>query len=77
MKKIIQETEEQKRQKEVVEEIARNISSLAKSVSALLGGQLSRRAIVTLLAQSSGQYKNTVEDVLSAIENLEKDWLNK
>lgn len=77
MKKVIQETEEQKRQKEVIEEIAKNISSLAKSVSALLGGQLSRKAIVTLLAQSSGQYKNTVEDVLSAIENLEKDWLNK
>ena len=77
MSKEINETEEQKKQREIVEEIAKNISFLAKSVHALLNGQLNRRAITTLLVSTTRQPYKTVTMVLNALENLEKDWLNK
>jgi len=60
----------------MVEKIAKNISSLARSVESLLNGSLKRKALVILLAASSGQTKSAVEEVLKALENLEKDWLN-
>lgn len=77
MAKEINETEEQKKQRENIETIAKNISSLAKSVHALLNGQLNRKALLTLLASSSGQSKSVVSDVLDSLENLEKEWINK
>ena len=71
------ETEEQKRNREVVEGIAKNISSLCRAVVALLNGPLKKKAIIVLLAQSAQLPQNKVEEVLKAIENLETDWLNK
>lgn len=69
------ETEEQKRNRETIESIARNIASLAKAVASLLNGPLKRRALVILLASSSGESQRMVEAVLVALGNLEKDWL--
>lgn len=76
-KKIIPETEEQKRNRELIESIAGNIASLAKAVAALLGGPLKKKALVILLANTSGQSQVSVEAVLKALETLEADWLNK
>ena len=76
-KKQIVETEEQKRNREIVESIAGNIASLAKAVSALLNGPLKKKAILVLLAQSSGLSQERVGFVLKALEDLEADWLNK
>lgn len=69
------ETEEQKRNREIVEAIAGNIASLAKAVTALLKGPLNKKAIRVLLAQSSGLSQERVGFVLAALENLEADWL--
>lgn len=71
------ETPEQKAYRELVESIAGNIAQLAKGVAALLNGPLKKRALVLLLASSSGCSQRQVEDVLKALENLEADWLNK
>ena len=71
------ETEEQKLHREIIEKIAGNISSLAKSVSSLLNGPLNRKALIILLAHSSSNTQRAVEEILKALENLEKDWLNK
>lgn len=76
-KKEIIETEEQRRNREIIESIAGNISSLCHAVKKLLNGPLNRRALVVLLAQSSQLPQNKVEQVLKAIENLDSDWLNK
>lgn len=75
-KKII-ETEEQKRNREMVESIANNIASLTKAVESLLNGPLKRRALVILLANSSGQTQLAVEQILKALESMRGDWLNK
>lgn len=75
--KTIQETPEQKAYREVVEKIAGNIGALAKAVTALLNGPLKKRAIIKLLASSSGNSERVVEDVLKALETMEADWLNK
>ena len=77
MKKQTIETEEQKKNREVVEGIATNISNLARAVHSLINGSLKRRALVILLAQSSQVPQNKVEQVLKALEDLETDWLNK
>ena len=71
------ETEEQKRNREMVESIGKNIASLAKAVQSLLNGPLKKRALVVLLASSSQLSQEKVEVVLKALENLEADWLNK
>lgn len=70
------ETDEQKRNRETVETIAKNIAALAKAVEALLNGPLKRKALVILLANASGQSMRTVELILIALTDLEKDWLN-
>lgn len=69
------ETEEQKRNRETVESIARNISSLAKAVGSLLNGPLKKRTLVVLLASSSQVSQRQVEEVLNALASMEKDWL--
>lgn len=76
-KKQINETPEEKQYRETVETIAGNISKLARAVTALLEeGPLKKKAIVILLANSSGNTQSTVTQVLDAISNLESDWLN-
>lgn len=69
------ETEDQKKYRELVESIAGNIASLANSVTALLNGPVKKRAIVLLLASSSGQSQHNVEQILKALESLKADWL--
>ena len=71
------ETPEQKQYRETVEKIADNISKLSKAVVAMLNGPLNKKAIVRLLAASSGVPMNQVEAVIKSLEDLEKDWLNK
>lgn len=61
--------------REAVEKIAGHISNLARAVSSLLKGPLNRRALIILLASSSGEPQVKVESVLKALETLEKDWL--
>lgn len=69
------ETPEQKRNRETTESIASNIGKLADTVSALLKGPLNRKALLLLLANSSGMSKGQVDTVLVAVENLGKDFL--
>lgn len=71
------ETAEQKQQREMVEGIAENLTDLANSVKALLTGKLNRKAIVILLAQASGENQSTVNRILDAVSNLERDWVRK
>lgn len=71
------ESEAERQYRETVEKIAGNIASLAKAVGALLNGPLKKRAIIKLLASSSGQSERVVEDVLKALETLQSDWLNR
>ncbi len=74
---MIKETPEQKANRETIERIASNIAALAKAVGSLLNGPLKKKALVVLLASSSGLPQKTVEAVLKALEDLESDWLNK
>lgn len=69
------ETEEQKRNRLAVESIASNIANLAKSVNALLGGPLRKKTLLVLLANSTGFPQSTVDRVLVALSEMEKDWL--
>ncbi len=71
------ETPEQKQYRESVEKIAKNISTLARAVEELLDGPLKRKTLIVLLANSSGLGQGSVDCVLSALANIEKDWLNK
>ena len=76
-KKQVQETEEQKRNREIVEGIAGNITTLAKAVASLINGPLKKKALIVLLASSSRLPQAQIERVLKALEDLESDWLNK
>lgn len=69
------ETDEAKRNREVIEGIANNIASLSRAVAALLNGPLKKRALIVLLASSARMPQGQIEEVLKALENLEKDWL--
>ena len=73
--KVTVETEEAKRARETTESIARNIQALAKSVNAVIGGPLKRRTLLVLLANSAGMTQSAVDAVLTALADLEKDWL--
>lgn len=61
--------------RELTESIAKNLYDLATSVNALLNGPLKKRALLVLLANSTGMSQVQVNNVLTALENLEKDWL--
>lgn len=76
-KQPVVETEAQRQYREAVEKIAGNIAALAKGVSALLDGPLNKKALIILLANSSGQSQKSTEAVIGALQSLEKDWLNK
>ena len=69
------ETEEEKRAREMVEEIACNIAKLSRQVSAILDGRLKKKSIVLLLVHSSGLRQWEVEKVLDAIVDMEKTHL--
>jgi hypothetical protein len=69
------ESPEEKQYRENVEAIAKNIGVLARAVGQLLDGPLNKKALVILLAQSSGQSQKAVTEVLDALQSLEKDWL--
>jgi hypothetical protein len=68
-------TPEEKRYRDNVEEIACNIAKLSRQVTALLDGRLSRKAVLLLLANSSGHSQSTINDVLTAITNMEANFL--
>lgn len=76
-KQAVTETDEQRRNREAVESIARNISSLARAVAALLGGPLNKKALLVLLSSSSGMPQSAVGRVLDALKEMESDWLRK
>ena len=70
-------TEEERKAKEVVDTIATEIAKLSRQVSALLSGRLNRKAIITLLVSSTKLPQKTVDNVLTAIEQLEPTYLKK
>lgn len=74
---MAKETEEEKKAREMVEEIASNIAMLSRQVSAILGGRLKREAVVTLLVHSTKMSRREVDTVLGALVDLEKDTLKK
>lgn len=69
------ETDDQKKAREVVEDIASNIARLSRQVNDILGGRLKRETVVVLLMYSTKLPKYQIEAVLSAIEKLEKNYL--
>jgi len=70
------QSEEHKANRELVEGIARNISALSDAADALLHGKLKRRAIVILLAHSAGLPQRQVDQVLTALVEMRKEWVN-
>lgn len=74
---MAKETEEEIKNREMIEEIATNIAQLNRSVSALLTGRLKKKSLVILLAHSAQLPHRTVEAVLNSIASLERDHLNK
>ncbi len=58
-----------------VEEIANHIQTLSQAVKVLLSGRLKTKTVVTLLAYSTQMPRSTVEAVLAAIGDMEKDHL--
>ena len=66
------ETDEEKKSREMVEDIATNIAQLSRSVSALLGGRLRKETIVILLAHSTKLPQYNVAKVLDALASMEK-----
>lgn len=73
----LKQIEEEKRAKEMVENIACEISKLSRSVYALLNGRLNRKAIVLLLVGSTGLTQSNIGMVLDAIAGLEDKYINK
>ena len=69
------ETIEERQYREMVEGIATGIAKLSRQVDALLTGRLKRKTIIVLLAKSSGYPQNTVDNILSAIQSMEKTYL--
>lgn len=70
------ETEEEKKGREVVEQIAKNIEDLASGVRRVLEGRLSKRAIILLVSSASGRMQqDDVEKVIDAIASLDKKFL--
>lgn len=70
------ETEEEKKARAFVEEIATNIAKLSRQVTALLSGRVKKETIIILIANSTRLPQQTVMQVLNAIEGLENKHLN-
>lgn len=77
MPKEITGVDEKQRAAQVVEEIALTIAKLSRQVNAILDGRLKRKSLIILLAHSAQLPQSTVNQVLTAIENLETNHLNK
>lgn len=75
-RKTQEESAEAKANRELVETIAKNLVALSRAVNGLINGPLKKKALVVLLAHSSGLPQNKVDQVLTALKELEKDWLN-
>ena len=71
----VKETDEEKKARETVEEIATEIAKLSRQVTALLSGRLNRKAVVILLTASSGLNQSNINMVLDAIMGLEEKYL--
>lgn len=69
------ETEEQKAEREMIEEIASNISALSRSVKNLLGGRLKEDSLIILLTHTTKLPQYNIKKVLDALKNMEKDHL--
>lgn len=59
------------------EVIAQAIADIADSMRRINAGRLTRKAIVTLLADDTKLGKGTVETVLMSLTDLEKTYLKK
>lgn len=68
--------EELKKLEETSEKIARDIRMISRSVKKMANSGLKRETIVTLIHSSTNISKTNVRSVLSALENLEKDFTN-
>jgi len=75
MTKKEKETDDEKKERELVEEIASNIAAMSRSVKSLLGGRLKEQTIYILLAQASHLSRSQVENVLKAASNMEDRFL--
>lgn len=60
---------------EPIELLEREIKACAEGARALLNSRLRRRALLVLLSDSSGVNRTTIERVLTAAANLDKDYL--
>lgn len=69
---MAKETDEEKKARETIEEIACNIAKLSRQVAALLEGRLKKKSLLILLAHSTQMPQWQVEKVLDAIVDLEK-----
>ena len=69
---MARETDEEKKAREMVEEIATNIAHLSREVKSLLSGRLKKDTIIILLAHSTGLPQRTIMAVLKALEDMEK-----
>lgn len=72
----VQKTREELEKEATIRSIAQNLSDLAGSVHSLLNGPLKRKSLIILLAHSSNLSQEKVSAVLTAMENLRKDFLN-
>lgn len=71
------ETVEEKQYREMVESMATNIARLSREVSALMSGRVKRKTLIVLLAHSCKLSQADIDSVLTAVENLEGDYLHK
>lgn len=75
MTNTIIETPQHKQDHEMIQAIAANLSALARAVNLLMAGPLKKKALLILLASSSGQSQASVDKVITALADMEKDWL--
>lgn len=66
-----EETPEEKRAREMVEEIASNIAQLSRSVRQILGGRIKEETIIILIAHTTKLPQYNVKQVLDALKNME------
>ena len=71
------ETKVEQEAREVIEKIANNIAALSQAVQSLLDGRLKKKALLVLLAHSSGKPQYVVENILDTIADLGKTYLKK
>lgn len=72
MTKNIELSEEEKKQKETVQNIAKAISNLSGAVKALLNGPIKTKSLIVLLSWSSGVPQYQVQKILEELGNMDK-----